>query len=206
MISSLSFCVIPGRLIGIFGTLTPFFVPSSPPLIIRQTISVSVVDSTLSSISPSSMRIVLPTLTSAGSPLYVICPILSSPVISLVVSVYVLPSTRVTFLPSARLPVRISGPLVSRSMAIGSPNSSLTLLTKSTLPFCSSWSPCEKLNLAISIPLIASCFNSSLSLVFGPIVQMIFVLFILNLLKFYRNLIGYHHILLLLIFEPVTCL
>ena len=51
------------------GTLTPFLEPSSPPLITVHTISVpSTTSSTLSSIRPSSTRIVLPLATSAGKP------------------------------------------------------------------------------------------------------------------------------------------
>ena len=89
IISSLSFCVIPGSLILTLGTLTPFLEPSSPPLITLHTISVpSTTSSTLNSISPSSIRIVLPFEISFGRPSYVMCPILSSPTISLVVRVY----------------------------------------------------------------------------------------------------------------------
>ena len=139
IISSLSLSVIPGSLILTLGTLTPFLEPSSPPLITVHIISVpSTTSSTLSSIRPSSIRIVLPFSTSAGSPAYVIMSIFSSPTTSLVVRVNFCPSLRVTFLSSLSTPVLISGPFVSRSVAIGLLISSLTLLTNAKRPACSS--------------------------------------------------------------------
>ena len=84
------------------------------------------------------------------------------------------------YVSSLSTPVLISGPFVSRSVAIGLLISSLTLLTNAKRPACSSWSPCEKLNLAISIPLSASCLISSLSLVLGPIVHITLVFFIIT--------------------------
>ena len=68
-ISSLSLSVRAGSLIFTLGTLTPFFSPSSPPLMTSQTMSVSFTWRTSSSISPSSMRIRLPAATSSFSPL-----------------------------------------------------------------------------------------------------------------------------------------
>ena len=88
-ISSLSLSVIPGSLIDTLGTLTPFLEPNSPPLTTVQIISVpSTTSSTQSSIKPSSIRIVLPVVTSSGRPAYVIQLILSVASTSLVVSVY----------------------------------------------------------------------------------------------------------------------
>ena len=68
MISSLSFSVMPGSLMLTLGTLTPFLEPSSPPLITVHSISVPSTLSTLSSIRPSSIRIILPVVTSSGRP------------------------------------------------------------------------------------------------------------------------------------------
>ena len=50
------------------GTLTPFLEPRSPPLITVHSISVPSTLSTLSSIRPSSIRIILPVVTSSGRP------------------------------------------------------------------------------------------------------------------------------------------
>ena len=89
------------------------------------------------------------------------------------------PDTSSVFPPSMSFR-RISGPLVSRSVATGSFNSLLTLITRSNFALCSSWLPCEKLNLATFIPASISSLNlSSLSLA-GPIVQIIFVFLILT--------------------------
>ena len=68
-ISALSLSVRAGSLIFTFGTLTPFFSPSSPPFITWQTKSVSFTSCTFSSISPSSIRIRLPSATSSFNPL-----------------------------------------------------------------------------------------------------------------------------------------
>lgn len=71
-----------------FGTLTPFLEPNSPPFTTLHSISVpSTTFVTFNSIRPSSTRIVLPASISCGRPAYVMCPIVSSPITSLVVSV-----------------------------------------------------------------------------------------------------------------------
>ena len=176
--SSLSFSVIAGRRIGTFGTLTPLRSPSSPPLSTVQIISVSVFSRTVSSMSPSSIRIFLPIWTSSTRPPYVIETFVLSPSISFVVSTNLSPASRLTFLPPFNTPVRISGPFVSSRMATGFFSSSRIFLSISILDFCSSWSPWEKLNLAISMPFWTSLLISPASFVFGPIVQMIFVFFI----------------------------
>ena len=136
--SSRSLSVIAGRRIATFGTLTPFFSPSSPPLTISQLMLFPFLSFTFSSIRPSSIRIVLPALTSSTRPLYVIETILLSPTISSVVRVNVSPASSCTFFPSFNTPVRISGPFVSRRIAIGLFSSSRIFFNISIRPFCSS--------------------------------------------------------------------
>ena len=92
-----------------------------PPLITVQTTSVSVVLSTTISIRPSSMRILSPRLTSWGRPWKVTLETVLSPTTSLVVSVKICPSSSST-LGVEKLPVRISGPLVSRMVATEIPS------------------------------------------------------------------------------------
>ncbi len=140
-ISSLSFSVIAGSLTGTFGTFTPLRSPSSPPLTTVQMISFSFFAFTRSPIRPSSISIVLPTCTSSTSPPYVMETRSASPFVSSVVRVNVSPVFSVTFFPSFNTPVRISGPLVSRRIAIGLPSSSRTFLSLSIRAFCSSCVP-----------------------------------------------------------------
>ena len=130
--------VIAGRRIATFGTLTPFFSPSSPPLTTSQLMLLPFLSFTFSSIRPSSIRIVLPALTSSTRPLYVIDTILLSPTISSVVRVNVSPASSCTFFPSFNTPVRISGPFVSKRIAIGLFSSSRIFFNISIRPFCSS--------------------------------------------------------------------
>ena len=160
------------------GTLTPFLLETLPPLITSHSISVSVIRSTFISIRPSSIKILPPTSTSFTSPLYVILQILLSPKTSFVVSVNNCPFVSSSF-PLTNSFKRISGPFVSRSVATGRFNFFPIAITLSNLFLCSSWSPCEKLNLATFIPAFINSSNlSGLSLA-GPIVQMIFVFLIL---------------------------
>ena len=137
-ISSLSFSVMAGRRTDTFGTFTPFFSPSSPPFTTSQRISVPVLPITVRPIRPSSMRIVLPLSTSSGSPAYEIDTFCASPTISSVVRVNTAPFSNITFFPSFSLPVRISGPFVSRRIAVFALSSSRSCLSISILPFCSS--------------------------------------------------------------------
>ena len=134
--SSRSLSVIAGRRIATFGTLTPFFSPSSPPLTTSQLMLLPFLSFTFSSIRP--IRIVLPALTSSTRPLYVIDTILLSPTISSVVRVNVSPASSCTFFPSFNTPVRISGPFVSKRIAIGLFSSSRIFFNISIRPFCSS--------------------------------------------------------------------
>ena len=64
-ISALSFSVSAGSFTFTFGTFTPFFSPSSPPLTTVQTMLFPFTSTTSSSISPSSIRILLPAFTSS---------------------------------------------------------------------------------------------------------------------------------------------
>ena len=166
-------------MIDTFGTLIPFFSPSSPPLITRQTISVPVVSCTSKQIRPSSIRICPPAVTSCGSPLYVMETRSLSPSTSLVVRTNVWFSFNVTFLWSFSSPVRISGPFVSSRMATGTFSSLRTSFKRSIRIFCSSWSPWEKLKRATSMPFSTSFFIISFEFVFGPIVQTILVFLML---------------------------
>ena len=69
LMSSISFSVRPGRRMLTFGTLTPFFSPSSPPFVMRQWMSAPSTRSTWRPMRPSSIRMVLPSWTSSLSPL-----------------------------------------------------------------------------------------------------------------------------------------
>ena len=91
--SSLSFSVIAGSLIGTFGTFTPFLCPNSPPLMISQIMSFSFLSTTFNSIRPSSIRTFPPISASSTSPLYVMLTRLLSPSISSVVRTNSSPST-----------------------------------------------------------------------------------------------------------------
>ena len=67
MRSSTSFSVNDGTLTFTPGMFIPFFSESMPPLIALHTTSVSLVDSTVNFILPSSTKIVSPLFTSLGS-------------------------------------------------------------------------------------------------------------------------------------------
>ena len=166
---------------GIFsstpGTFTPLWFEINPPFFTRQTISDSSMRTTSMPISPSSIRIESPGSTSLYNSLYVIVTFFSVPSISSVVSVNSWPGFNSSFPPSTS-PIRISGPLVSRSAATG-----LSYFLRSSLsfwirPLCSSWGPCEKLKRATSIPSLTSCSITSPLSVDGPIVQIILVFLI----------------------------
>ena len=79
------------------GTLIPLWAEMVPPFKTVHRISVSVTWSTTMSISPSSINMWQPRQTSFGRPAYWINPTLSSPTVSLVVSVYTLPAFSSTF-------------------------------------------------------------------------------------------------------------
>ena len=126
--------------------------------------------------SPSSIMICAPGFTSRGRSLYVMEQMCSSPrTFSSVVRVNFCPSFSTTF-PSLKSRVRISGPFVSRRVAIGrfSSRRSFRILLKRAL--CSACVPCEKLKRATFMPASMSpriVFSSSLA---GPSVHTIFVL------------------------------
>ena len=86
------------------------------------------------------------------------------------------PSVIVTFSsPVSSTPVLISGPFVSRAIAIGIPNFSLHLLIVAIFSAFSSYPPCEKLILHTFSPAFINFVSiSSLSLA-GPIVPIILV-------------------------------
>ena len=105
------------------GTLTPLLLESVPPEITLQNISVAVIFSALSSITPSFMSILVPTETSAGSPLNVMEALSAVHGTSSVVRIKESPSYTSTGLLSTNFPRRISGPLVSSIVATGIPNS-----------------------------------------------------------------------------------
>ena len=127
-----------------------------------------------------------PICTSSTRPLYVRETFVSSPSISSFVRVIVSPSFNITFFPSFKTPVRISGPFVSKRIATGFFSSSRIFFNMSIRPFCSSCEPCEKLNLAISMPSFTSCLMIFSSFEFGPIVQTILVFFIPVLLLLFN--------------------
>ena len=135
-ISSRSLSLIKGRERWAPGTLIPLWEETTPPLTTVHTMSVSVQDSTRSSIKPSSIRILDPCETSCGRRGNVMLTMFSSPTTSRVVRVNVCPSSNVT-LDLEKFPVRISGPLVSRRSAMGSFSSSRSFLTMSIRTFCS---------------------------------------------------------------------
>ena len=96
------------------------------------------------------------------------------PTTSSIVIINLLPASKKTS-GSANSPVLISGPLVSSNIATGLLSSSLTFFTTSILPLCSSWEPCEKLNLQTLRPFCINFFNTSSLWEAGPKVQTIFV-------------------------------
>ena len=76
--------------------------------------------------------------------------------------------------------VRISGPLVSKRIAITRPVSLRIFLIVLIRSKCSAWSPCEKFKRATFIPASANAANFSGASLAGPIVHTILVLFILS--------------------------
>ena len=77
--------------------------------------------------------------------------------------------------PSAKVLMRISGPLVSRMVATGAPRVSRTFLNMVSRASCSAWEPWEKLKRAAFMPFRMSfCMVSGLSTA-GPRVQIILV-------------------------------
>ena len=107
----------------------------------------------------------------------------SSPSIFLVVRVKVWPvmSSSFWFL---KVPVLISGPLVSSSVATGILSSSRSLFITSARRLWSLWPPCDILNLATFIPLNISSRRTFSSSVAGPSVQIILVFLIKKRLPF----------------------
>ena len=156
------------------GTLIPLWFETVPPLITSQTISVSSIALIVSSIKPSSIRMLLPTSTSFFRFLYVMVARSAVPMISSVVSRNVAPASKKAFPPS-KSRSRISGPLVSCIIARGRPSSLAAFFARLIFISCSAWSPCEKLKRATFIPARSSSFNFSSVCDTGPIVQTIFV-------------------------------
>ncbi len=142
-----------------------------------QTISVSSIALIVSSIKPSSIRMLLPISTSFFKFLYVMEALCAFPSISSVVRRKTAPASRNAFPPSKSFSL-ISGPLVSCIVVSGSPNSSAAFLALPSFISCSAWSPCEKLNLATFIPAKSSSFSFSSVCETGPIVQIILVFLI----------------------------
>ncbi len=116
-ISERSLSLMNGRERCMPGTLMLLCDETSPPFITVQWISVSVVESTLSSINPSSISILVPGITSFGSRLKETEHMELVPGTVRLVTVYLLPFFRVTGWSNS--PVRISGPFVSSIRAIG---------------------------------------------------------------------------------------
>ena len=85
--SATSLSVIPGRLTQKSGMFILFLFVSFPPCITSHTISLSLISFTFNSIVPSFTRIVLPTLISLYSVLYVIDTFVLSPNSSLFINV-----------------------------------------------------------------------------------------------------------------------
>ena len=97
-----------------------------------------------------------------------------SPSTSRVVKVKVSPASS-WMGPSRKVLTRISGPLVSKMVATGSPSSSRSRVTASSFLAASSWVQWEKLNRAAFMPPSISRRRTLSSSVAGPSVQMIFV-------------------------------
>ncbi|MBT9155033.1 MAG: hypothetical protein DDT39_01723 [Firmicutes bacterium] len=116
--------------------------------------------------------------TSCGNPWYVTLTCSAVPATGLVVSVNESPADRVIG-PSAKVPIRISGPLVSSMIAMYLPSSSAASRIALSLTKCSSCVPCEKLSLAMSMPARIKLCSMGFSELAGPIVQTILVLRIL---------------------------
>ena len=135
IISALSTSLMYGMVRLTLGTFTPLWFDTGPPFSTRHTISLSVTFSIFIFIRPSSMSMVSPGLTSFTRFLYVMDTFAWSPTTSSVVSVNVCPSTSST-LPSLKSPTLISGPLVSSSVATGSPSSSRSFSTLSLFFLC----------------------------------------------------------------------
>ena len=113
-----------------FGRFMPLWLLILPPCITVPVTVVPVVSSTFMTIFPSLMSTRFPGLTSCGRSLYVTETILSVPSTLSVVSVNFCPSLSISS-PFTKLPVLISGPLVSSITAAAIPISSLTFLNVS---------------------------------------------------------------------------
>ena len=173
LISSISFSVIAGRLIETPGRFTPFLDDTFPEFATTVCMSLPLISSIFRPTRPSSIRIVSPTLTSSIIPLYDTLHLWLLPIQSSILTTNFAPSSRTTG--SSNSPVLISGPLVSRRIATGWSNSSLSLFVLSILSLCSSCEPCEKLNLQTFSPFSINSFRTWSESVEGPIVQTIFV-------------------------------
>ena len=172
------------------GTLTPLWFEITPPFTTVQMMSSPRISFTISSMSPSSIKIRFPGFSSWYNCGYVIDAIEAFPRISRPVSTNCCPGSNVTF-PSSNIPVRISGPFVSKSIATGFPHFSRIALRRSIRSFCSSWLPCEKLKRATFMPPCINFSKTSSESVAGPIVHIIFVFRInklLSLSAFYHSL------------------
>mmetsp|Transcript_1515 Transcript_1515/g.2097 ORF Transcript_1515/g.2097 Transcript_1515/m.2097 type:complete len:241 (+) Transcript_1515:792-1514(+) len=154
LMSPMSFSLSAGKVTTAPGKLTPFRLEISPPSLTSHITSVSDTDSTVRDSKPSSINIVIPGLTDLVRSLYVTQNLSSVPLCSNAGSVVIVtldPVLRIKS-PAGNVPVRISGPLVSKAIATSLLQFLAACRTFSMSFLWYSWDPWEKLKRATSSP------------------------------------------------------